>query len=73
MLAHAKWGPPIRQWREHGAVSRKAKWLACTMMLSSGVMIWFMPVPIWARVAVDATLLTVGLWLSTRPEPQAQP
>ena len=69
MLAHPQWGPPIRQWREHGAVSRKAKWLACTMMLCSGGMIWFMPVPNWVRVAVDATLLTVGLWLSTRPEP----
>lgn len=69
MLAHPQWGPPIRQWREHGAVSRKAKWLACTMMLCSGVMIWFMPVPTWVRVVVDATLLTVGIWLSTRPEP----
>lgn len=69
MLAHPQWGPPIRQWREHGAVSRKAKWLACTMMLCGGVMIWFMPVPTWVRVVVDATLLTVGIWLSTRPEP----
>ena len=73
MLNHAKWGPPIRQWREHGAVSRKAKWLACSMMLGSGIMIWFMPVPVWVRLSVDATLLGVGVWLSTRPEPVPQP
>lgn len=72
MLNHATWGPPIRQWREHGAVSRKAKWLACSMMMGSGIMIWFMPVPIWLRLSVDATLLGVGIWLSTRPEPVPQ-
>ncbi len=69
MLAHPTWGPHIRQWRERGAVSRKAKVLACTMMTGSGVMIWFMPVPAWTPWLVNATLLCVAVWLCTRPEP----
>jgi uncharacterized membrane protein YbaN (DUF454 family) len=28
LLAHYQFGPPIRQWQQQGAVSRRAKWLA---------------------------------------------
>lgn len=69
MLAHPTWGPHIRHWRENGAVPRKAKVLACTMMACSGILIWFMPVPVWVRYLVDGTLLTVAIWLCSRPEP----
>lgn len=70
LLDHATWGPHIRHWRQHGAVSRKAKVLACSMMACSAVMIWFLPVPPWLRWGVDGTLLVVGAWLASRPEPR---
>lgn len=69
LLAHPRYGPPIRQWREHGAVSRRAKWVACTMMAGSATMLWLAPVPAWLRGTVYAVMLGVGTWLCTRPEP----
>ena len=68
MLAHPTWGPPIRQWREHGAVPRRAKILAVTMMAGSATMLWFAPVPAWVRWVVYATMTSVALWLWARPE-----
>jgi uncharacterized membrane protein YbaN (DUF454 family) len=72
LLAHPRFGPPIRQWREHGAVSRRAKWLACTMMAGSALMLWFVPVPPWLRGVVYGAMLGVGVWLWRRPEPEAE-
>ncbi len=71
LLAHPRYGPPIRQWREQGAVSRRAKWFACTMMAGSAAMLWFAPVPAWLRAAVYIVMLAVAAWLCTRPEPAA--
>ncbi len=69
MLAHPIYGPAILNWREHGAVPRKAKWFATIAMAGSATMLWFAPVPPWVRWAVYATMLTVGTWLWLRPEP----
>jgi uncharacterized protein len=69
LLAHPHFGESIRHWRAHGAVSRRAKWLAVTGMAGSALMLWFMPVHAWLRGGVYAVLLAVGLWLWRRPEP----
>ena len=39
LLNHPKYGPPIRNWREHGAVPRRAKVAAVTMMSSSAIVL----------------------------------
>ncbi len=72
LLAHPLFGPQIRQWREHGAVSRKAKILACTMMAGSATMLWFMPVPGLVRWVLYPGFALMGVWLWLRPEPQTQ-
>jgi uncharacterized protein len=69
LLAHPQFGPPIRDWRAHGAVPRKAKWLASVMMCGSATILWFAPVPPWLRWGVYATMASVCLWLWLRPEP----
>jgi uncharacterized protein len=68
LLAHPTYGPLIRQWRERGAVPRRAKWLATVMMLGSATMLWWSPVPPWVRGAVYLLLVGVALWLWRRPE-----
>ncbi|MFN3416985.1 MAG: YbaN family protein [Caldimonas sp.] len=68
LLAHPRHGPVIRQWREHGAVPRRAKWLATAMMLGSATVLWWSPVAPWIRGAVYLVLLGVALWLWRRPE-----
>lgn len=69
LLNHPTFGPPILHWREHGAVPRKAKWLACFMMSCSAIMLWFLPIPDWLRWGVYGTFVVVSLWLCTRPAP----
>lgn len=68
LLAHPRHGPVIRQWRERGAVPRRAKWLATVMMLVSAVLLWWSPVAPWVRGGVYLVLLGVALWLWCRPE-----
>jgi uncharacterized membrane protein YbaN (DUF454 family) len=68
LLEHPRHGPAIRRWRERGAVSRRAKWAASTMMALSVVWIALSPMPLWAQIAVPALMLAVALWLWRRPE-----
>lgn len=68
LLAHPRHGPVIRQWRERGAVPRRAKWLATVMMLGSAALLWWSPVAPWVRGGVYIVLLGVALWLWRRPE-----
>ncbi|MFC4653978.1 MULTISPECIES: YbaN family protein [Rheinheimera] len=68
LLQHPKFGPPVRRWREHGAVPRKAKWLASVMMLLSVALLWLSTAPFGLKTAVPLLLLAVGCWLWCRPE-----
>lgn len=69
LLAHPMLGPPVRRWREHGAVPRRAKWFATLMMLASGVGLQFVGgVAWWVRLAVPLMMALVALWLWLRPE-----
>lgn len=68
LLAHPRCGPLIRQWRERGAVSRRAKWLATVMMIGSAAILWWGPVPPWVRGLVYLVLIGVATWLWRRPE-----
>ncbi|WP_180048956.1 MULTISPECIES: YbaN family protein [unclassified Acinetobacter] len=69
LLNHPKYGPTLRAWRENGTVPRKAKWFASIMMLVSGLIMLFTSAPIAVKIFTDLTMLIVGIWLWTRPEP----
>lgn len=71
LINHPKYGKTIRAWREDGTVPRKAKWLASTMMLLSGIAMLFTPAPFWVKVFTNGTMLIVAVWLWLRPEPAA--
>lgn len=68
LLNHPKYGHHIRDWRECGAVSRKAKYIAIFMMSCSATGLWFSPAPQWAKWAVTLIMATVAIWLWKRPE-----
>lgn len=65
---HPKFGPTVVNWRRHGAIPRKAKYLSIGMMALSFVIVavahpptlWF-----WGTAAV---LLACALFVATRPE-----
>lgn len=68
LLANKSFGPVIRDWRERGAVPRRAKWLASTMMLVSSGLLLASPAPLGVKVAVPTAMAAVALWLWRRPE-----
>lgn len=68
LLNHPKYGATLRNWREHGTVPRKAKWLASIMMLISAILMLLTNAPILVKVFTDLTMLIVAIWLWTRPE-----
>ncbi len=73
LLNHPKYGQTLRNWREHGTVPRKAKWVASLMMLVSATMMLFTPAPFWVKVFTNTVMLVVACWLWLRPEPQDFP
>lgn len=71
LLAHAQFGPMIRDWHDHGAISRRAKVLALTMMAAAGALMFLTAPRWWMAAAGTAIMAAVGAWLWTRPEPPA--
>lgn len=70
LLAHRQFGPMIRDWQAQGAVSRRAKWLATTMMAACAAIL-FLTAPRMAMAAVGtAVMAVVAAWLWCRPEPR---
>ena len=68
LLEHPRHGPAIRRWREHGAVPRRAKWLASTMMVASATILALSAVPLWLKLGVPVMMACVAAWLWMRPE-----
>ncbi len=68
LLNHPKYGPTLKAWRENGTVPRRAKWIACIMMLISAVIMLFTSAPLLVKIFTDVTMLLVAIWLCTRPE-----
>jgi uncharacterized membrane protein YbaN (DUF454 family) len=68
LLAHPRFGPPIRRWRDHRAVPRSAKWAASLTMLASAALLAASHAPLVAKLAVPAVMAAVAWWLWRRPE-----
>lgn len=68
LLQHPELGPPVQQWRQHGSVPRRAKWLASLMMALSLCLLWYSNLMLWLQLLVSTTLLLVLIWLWCRPE-----
>ena len=74
LLQHARFGPVIRDWQAHGAVSRRAKWTATwTMLLCAGILLGMMLSMgghrWWMAALPIACMAVVAVWLWWRPEP----
>lgn len=66
LLAHPRFGPMVRNWRERHVIPLRAKQLAWVMMaVGSGTAWWTMPVQLrWLPAAI---CLVVGLWMARMP------
>lgn len=69
LVTHPRLGPPIQEWREHGAISRRGKVLAGVAMAAAFIIAALSGAPTWALVTQLAVLALVGLFVFTRPDP----
>lgn len=69
LVHHPRLGPPIRQWRDHGAISGRAKVLAGVAMIAAFLAAWAFGAPKEALIVQVGVLCLVGLFLFTRPAP----
>ncbi|SMR71210.1 hypothetical protein SAMN04488030_0837 [Aliiroseovarius halocynthiae] len=68
LIDHAHFGPSIRDWEERGAISRRAKTLAVSMMTLVFVISLLMGVAWWILV-LQGTLMGAGAaFVLTRPD-----
>jgi len=66
LLAHPRAGPPIRAWRDHGAIPLGAKRFATLLLAISVVGVWLtLPEP-WRYVPLAVGTLVLA-WMWTRP------
>lgn len=69
LLNHKVFGPPLRDWRERGAINRRAKIMACLLMAASYAVYWFgrHPNPLPA-IIVALVMLASATFILTRPD-----
>ncbi|WP_222565402.1 YbaN family protein [Novilysobacter antarcticus] len=70
LLTHRVFGPMIRDWQRHGAVSRRAKWLASASMLLAAAIAFLTAPHLWIAAIATATMAVIACWLWLRPEPE---
>ncbi|MGK5056281.1 TonB family protein [Janthinobacterium sp. LB2P49] len=68
LLHHPRFGAPLRQWREHRAVSRRGKALACLGMAIGFVAMCLGHPPWWVIALVGVMEIAVIIYLLRRPE-----
>lgn len=74
LLAHPRFGPLLRDWREQGAIPTRAKIMAISLMAASWGLVYVTsasrPLVPWI---VGLTLCATGLFILTRPAPRRAP
>lgn len=67
LLHHPRFGHPLRQWREHRAVSRRGKAMAALGMAIGFVAMCLGHPPVWVIVLVGVMEIAVLIYLLRRP------
>ena len=68
IMDHPTYGPPVRAWRERGAISRLAKiWATLAMACGVGFSL-FLGMPLWVVVTLAMICTAIGAYVVTRPE-----
>lgn len=68
LYLHPRFGEPLRAWRDHRVIPRRAKVASVVAMSASMAYVAaFTPSPWWAKAAMAACLACVGCWIVTRP------
>ena len=66
-LPHRRFGPMIADWREKGAISKRAKIYSVATMIAAPLASVFVGVPTWALIAQIVCLMGAATFVLTRP------
>lgn len=70
LLGDPRFGPALRAWRDHRALSRRGKLCASAGIAAGYASFYFLSAPPpWLALTVFAAMAAVALWLVRRPEP----
>lgn len=73
VLSNRRFGPVIRDWREQGAMSTRAKILACSGIALGIVLFWIAARPgYWLWLGGAAFMGGCAAYILTRPKPQSR-
>lgn len=71
LMRHPRFGPPLRDWFEQGAIGRRGKLSAvAALALGAGVGAWSLREAPWAAGVLVCGLLLVAAFLVSRPAPR---
>jgi uncharacterized membrane protein YbaN (DUF454 family) len=66
--SHRVFGPPVRDWQDHGVITLKAKSLAIAVMALMGTWLWiFGHLPVWLTLLISAVMVGAGIFVGSRP------
>ncbi|NDV00137.1 YbaN family protein [Pseudoroseicyclus tamaricis] len=68
LLSHARFGPPIREWEERGAIPRRAKIIACASMAAILALSLILRLPLWVILVQLAGMGAGAAFILTRPD-----
>jgi hypothetical protein len=67
LYAHHRYGPPMREWRDRRAISRRAK-VSALLAMAAGIVFTWLAVG-WPWVLISIAILAIcGTWIWTRGE-----
>ncbi len=68
LVTHPLLGPGIENWRKRGAISKKAKAIAISMMTLSALIVGFADIHLILKSVIWALLISGAAFVATRPE-----
>ena len=67
LLNHPSFGPLIRNWRYYGAIDRKSKIIAITVMIAALALSWSMGLGWWLLLSQALVLTASATFILSRP------
>jgi uncharacterized membrane protein YbaN (DUF454 family) len=68
LLGHPRFGPPLRAWRQHGAIPRRAKYIAVATIATSWIVIALTTRSLFGMIGAGIGLALVAFFIVTRPD-----
>lgn len=68
ILDHPRYGPLVREWREHGVIPRRAKLIAYASFVLSLIVMTAVGVPVIAIAVTAVALVALTVWMAQQPE-----